>query len=381
MDLKAQKSRSRSSDVPDGTPNELNPTRLTLARKRRGYKKTKLAELSRVDVRSITAFEAGEYAPSEQTMARIAAVLDFPVPFFYGEDLDEPNLDSGSFRSMSKMTAPQRDMALSQAALGLHFMGWIEDRFELPETDLPDLSREPNPEAAAESLRRAWALGALSIRNMIHLLEAKGVRVLSLAVDAREVDAFSMWKGTRPFVFLNTNKSTEHSRFDAAHELGHLVLHKHGPPQGREAEKQANAFASAFLMPRGSVLANAPRLPTYSSLVQLKKVWTTSVSALSYRLHELRVISDWQYRGLCIEIFKRGRDVEPEEAPKETSLIFPKVLAALYEDGVSRAQMARALSVPPSELEQLLYGLAMTSITGRRSQSLPRTPADLRRVK
>jgi Zn-dependent peptidase ImmA (M78 family) len=200
-------------------------------------------------------------------------------------------------------------------------MGWIEDRFELPETNLPDLSREPNPEAAAESLRQAWALGALSIRNMIHLLEAKGVRVLSLAVDAREVDAFSMWKGTRPFVFLNTYKSTEHSRFDAAHELGHLVLHKHGPPSGREAEK---AFASAFLMPRGSVLANAPRLPTYSSLVQLKKAWTTSVSALSYRLHELRLISDWQYRGLCIEIAKRGRDVEPEEAPKETSLIPPR---------------------------------------------------------
>jgi len=381
MDLKAQKLRSRSSDVPDGTPDVPNPTRLTLARKRRGYKKTKLAELTRVDLRSITAFEAGEYPPSQETMARIATVLNFPAPFFYGEDLDEPSLDSGSFRSMSKMTAPQRDMALSQAALGLHFMGWLEDRFELPETDLPDLSREPNPEAAAESLRRAWALGALSIRNMIHLLEAKGVRVLSLAVDAREVDAFSMWKGTRPFVFLNTYKSTEHSRFDAAHELGHLVLHKHGPPSGREAEKQANAFASAFLMPRGSVLANAPRLPTYSSLVQLKKVWSTSVSALSYRLHELRLISDWQYRGLCIEIAKRGRDVEPEEAPKETSLILPKVLAALYEDGIARGQIARALSLPSSELEQLLFGLAMTGLDGGGRHSPPRSAADLRRVK
>ena len=152
-----------------------------------------------------------------------------------------------------------------------------------------------------------------------------------------------MWKGARPFVFLNTYKSTERSRFDAAHELGHLVLHKHGPPQGREAEKQANAFASAFLMPRGSVLANAPRLPTYSSLVQLKKVWTTSVSALSYRLHELGVVTDWQYRGLCIEISKRGRDVEPEGAPKETSLILPKVLAALYQDGICRAQIARTI--------------------------------------
>lgn len=367
--------------MPDGAPRVPNPTRLALARKRRGFKKTKLAELSKVDLRAVSAFEAGEYPPSAETLARIASVLKFPLEFFCGDDLDEPSLDSGSFRSMSKMTAPQRDMALSQAALGLHLMDWIESRFELPNADLPDLSREPNPEAAAESLRRAWSLGALSIRNMLHLLEAKGVRVLSLALDAREVDAFSMWKGAKPFVFLNTYKSTEHSRFDAAHELGHLVLHKHGPPQGREAEKQANAFASAFLMPRASVLANVPRFPSYSTLVQLKKVWTTSVSALGYRLHELGLISDWQHRGLCIEIAKRGRDTEPEGASRETSLILPRILAALYEEGVNRSQIARSLSIPLSELEQLLFGLAMTGIEGGRKESPPQPPANLERVK
>jgi Zn-dependent peptidase ImmA (M78 family)/DNA-binding XRE family transcriptional regulator len=367
--------------VHDGPRPGPNPTRLALARKRRGHKKTKLAELSKVDLRAVSAFEAGEYPPSYETLTRIASALKFPVEFFYGDDLDEPSMDSGSFRSMSKMTAPQRDMALSQAALGLHFMEWIESRFELPEAHLPDLSREPNPEAAAESLRRAWSLGVLSIRNMIHLLESKGVRVLSLAVDAREVDAFSMWKGARPFVFLNTYKSTEHSRFDAAHELGHLVLHKHGPPQGREAEKQANTFASAFLMPRASVLANVPRFPSHSTLVGLKKVWTTSVSALSYRLHELGVITDWQYRGLCVEIARRGRDREPEEAPRETSLILPRTLAALYEEGVSRAQIAQALCLPPAELEQLLFGLAITGIDGGRRQLSTQVAANLKRIK
>src|SRR5438094_162699 len=81
----------------------------------------------------------------------------------------------------------------------------------------------------------------------------------ALAIDAKEVDAFSMWHGETPFVFLNTKKSCERSRFDAAHELGHLVLHRHGVPQGQQAEAEANAFASAFLMPRASVLAMAPR--------------------------------------------------------------------------------------------------------------------------
>src|SRR5439155_17007878 len=124
---------------------------------------------------------------------------------------------------------------------------------------LPDLSKEGTPESAAISLRGMWGLGELAVKNIVHLLESRGVRIFSLAIDAREVDAFSMWRGTTPFIFLNTQKSSEHSRYDAAHELGHLVLHRHGEPQGQDAERQANEFASAFLMPLASVLAQAPR--------------------------------------------------------------------------------------------------------------------------
>ena len=226
-------------------------------------------------------------------------------------------------------------------------------------------------------VRRAWSLGSLSIRNMVHLLESKGVRVFSLALDAKEVDAFSLWNGGIPFVFLNTNKTSEHSRFDAAHELAHLTLHKHGPPRGLEAEKQANAFASAFLMNRGSVFANAPRFATYDNLVNLKKKWIVSVGALAYRLHDLGLISDWHYRGICIEIAKRGKDFEPDEAPRETSMVMPKIFSALYEDGIGRSQIARELLLPVSELEQLLMGLAITGVDG--SGPSQNRPSDLRR--
>ena len=102
-------------------------------------------------------------------MSRIVRVTGFPYEFFIGDDLEEPTPDSGSFRSMSKMTAPQRGMALSQAALGLYLSAWLGGKFELPAPQLPDLGREPDPEAASEFVRREWALGTLSIRNMIHL--------------------------------------------------------------------------------------------------------------------------------------------------------------------------------------------------------------------
>jgi Zn-dependent peptidase ImmA (M78 family)/DNA-binding XRE family transcriptional regulator len=339
------------------------------------------AEMVGVDRKMVGAYEAGDSSPSDEVMHQIAKVLEFPPEFFFGDDLDEPSVETGSFRAMTKMKAPQRDMALSQAALGIHLSNWLSTKFALPPVQLPNLGREPDPETAAEYVRREWQLGSLSIRNMIHLLESKGVRVFSLAVDAREVDAFSMWKGNTPFVFLNTNKTSEHSRFDAAHELGHLILHKHGPPQGIEAEKEANAFASAFLMPRGSVIANAPKFPTYANLVNRKRLWTVSVAALAYRLHGLELMSDWHYRGICVQIAKLGKNIEPNEAPREASLLLPKMFGALYEEGITRSQIARELAIPVTELEQLLFGLAMTGIKGGgRPTSTPSRPT-LSRVK
>jgi len=203
---------------------------------------------------------------------------------------------------------------------------------------------------------------------MIHLLESKGVRLFSLSVKAKEVDAFSMWQGNVPYIFLNTQKSAEHSRFDAAHELGHLILHKHAAPQGRQAEKEADAFASAFLMPRASILANIPKMTTVNELIRFKKKWLVSASALAYRYHHLKVISDWHYRSLFVQLSKQGfTKKEPEPADHETSQLLSKVFAALREEGVTRQQVARELCIQVSELEELLLGLTFGVIEGGQS--------------
>lgn len=343
----------------------FNPKRLTFARRRVGLTKSMLARKVGVELRTVTAYEGGEYAPAADTFAKLQSILNFPGEFFFGDDLEEPAPDAVSFRAMSKMTAAQRDMALTAGALAFQLNDWLEEQFELPRADLPDLSREPTPEVAADSLRRQWGLGELPIRNMVHLLEAKGIRVFSLAINAREVDAFSTWRDQTPFVFLNLHKSPEHTRYDTAHELGHLVLHRHASPHGREAERQADVFGAAFLMPKGSVLANARCFPTLGTLIRWKKIWVTSVAALNYRLHEVGLVSDWQYRNLCIEIAKHGyRTQEPEEAAPESSQMLPKLLNVLREGGVSRSRLARYLNISDSHLEELMFGLVMTTIDG-----------------
>lgn len=368
----------------------FNSLRFALARKRRGMKKRELAERIGVTERSVSGYESGDQEPEANTLRKISEALRFPEAFFFGDDPEIPSPDVASFRSLSKMSSSQRDTALGAGAVSLLLNEWIEARFELPEPSVPDLGRErstskralsdlnseepeayptaesaQDPEAAADMLRASWGLGEQPIKNMISLLESKGVRVYSLALDAKEVDAFSMWNSSRPFIFLNTYKSAEHSRFDAAHELGHLVLHQHAQPQGPDLEREANAFASAFLMPRSSVLAHAPRAPTLPSLIKTKRHWAVSVAALNYRLHSLGLTSDWTYRTLCIQLAQEGyRTAEPDGVPHEKSIILEKVFSALRDDGLTKADVAEQLAITSEEINELTFGLMLNVLKG-----------------
>jgi len=180
-----------------------------------------------------------------------------------------------------------------------------------------------------------------------------------------DIDAFSLWRETTPFVFLNTMKSAEHSRFEAAHELGHLVLHRKVGSHGKTAEQEANQFASAFLMPQGSILGRAPMLPNLNVLIELKKQWIVSVAALAYRLHGLKLIRDWHYRSLCVEISQLGyRKSEPEGAPPEMSMVLGKVFRILRNEGITKADVARELNYNVEDLDKAIFGLVMTGLQG-----------------
>lgn len=357
---------------------EINPSQITFARVRRRLTKAQLAKELSVTSRSIQNYETGTSAPDSDTLAKMAKLLNFPQQFFLIEEtMPIIGEHAASFRSLSKMTDAMKNCALSAGAIAFKVNEWIEQRFNLPCADVPDLS-DLSPEEAAATLRRMWGLGNAPIPNMIHLLESKGIRVFSLAEEAREVDAFCTWYDSKPFVFLNTMKSAERSRFDAAHELGHLVRDvysmQHGEPHGPEMERQADAFAAAFLMPKESVIANKPPAFTIKYLMKLKHYWGVSLAALAYRYSALKQVTEWTYRNLCIELAKNGyRTNEPEPIERESSQLLTKVLDYLQSQKLGRAEIAKHLCISVDEINALTFQLTRLSVVS--GDALSETPS------
>lgn len=345
----------------------LNPSRMILARKRRRLSGRELASRCGLSQEHLSRIEHGKALNVEtETIASLAEALQFPLAFFFGgEDAEMPPQDSVSFRSLSSMSAKERDTALAAGAIAFLISDWVTERFNLPEDDLLDLRFE-NPESAAKALRSYWGVGQRPIANAIKLLESRGVRVFSLSEETRNLDAFSCWHKNVPYVFLNTNKTSERSRFDAFHELGHLVLHRHGKPQGRAAEQEADLFASSFLMPKLDVLGNVPRrIVSLEQLVKLKKRWGVSVAALNYRLHKMGVVSDWQYRNFCIQINKKFGTGEPDGMARERSVVWDKVFRELWKERSTKDHVAEELSIPTRELDELMFNLVRDSESSR----------------
>lgn len=313
---------------------------------------------------TISRLEKGLNEPEADSLERLAKALRYPIEFFSGDDVEEIPVEAISFRSLKKMSAKEREAAVAAGGLGLLVSDWVEEKFNLPIADFPTLDHS-DPEQAAIDLRQAWSIGEKPISNIIKLIESKGVRVFSLTEKTGNVDAYSFWRDETPFVFLNNFKTPERSIYDCCHELGHLFLHRHqGPKHHRGAEFEADKFASAFLMPRNDVLARMPRYVTVTDIIKGKSRWRVSAMALAYRLRDLGILSDWQYRSACIELSHRGyRSSEPIGVERETSVLWKHVLNQLWLERLTKDDIANQVGIPFDELESLLFGITHQNLS------------------
>ncbi|MEU0532164.1 ImmA/IrrE family metallo-endopeptidase [Amycolatopsis tolypomycina] len=350
----------------------VSPSRLALARRLRGLTLAELGRATGLSPQTINRWENGRQEPTPEYLGQLAEVLRLPVGFFMQPEVDPIPVEAVSFRALTKTPAFRREAVLAAGGVAREIAAWISERYRLPAADVPSLNLPKNAsqhdiETIALRVRGQWDLDERPIPNMLHLLEAHGVRVFSLVQDVRDVDAFSLYLENEPFVFIDTGKTAERQRFDAAHELGHLVMHQSRErAQGREAERQADRFAAAFLMPRADVLAHNLRNASPDQLIQASRRWRVSAMALAHRLGELGLLTEWGYRSVCVELAKRGyRRTEPgSRLVPESSQVLEKVLAHLRANGSGVKAIIDGLRLTHEEFNRHVFGLAKTVSPG-----------------
>lgn len=331
----------------------FNSKALELARKCKGYTKKELAKILNLSQQTLSEWETKKVIPKTENIIEMAGVLGFPLEFFYVENSNIPDSISMSFRALSKMKAKDRDIAESSGKLAITLNNWIETRFNLPVVNIPNFTNCA-PEECAQKLRSLWNIND-SINNTIYLLESHGIRVYSLIQSCHDFDALSTWYNNTPFIFLNTTKSAERCRFDAMHELGHLIMHKNLQPN-KNQEEEANKFAAEMLMPKISVMQYQNIYPSLENFIELKKIWNVSLKAIVYRYHKLNLISDWNNRALNIEMRKRNFDIEePQSIERETSIVLSKIIKMLIEDNCTIQDISYNTKIPVDYINKLMF--------------------------
>ena len=335
---------------------------LALARRWRGLTKRELAQAVGLTPAAVSQYETGHARPRVETLARLALALRLPAEFFARRPA-VPRLleEEWHFRSLRATRKRDRARVLAQMALLASLVQLVEQYVELPQPDIPDhLADELSVDAIeriASELRDLWGLGQGPVSNMVALLEGRGCIVTRIIAGSSALDAFSGRVGLRPFAILTVDKdNSERSRFDAAHELGHLVLHQDVNPGSQSAEKQAHAFASAFLMPRDVIAEELPSRLDFAVYFELKARWRVNVAALLYRARQVGRLSDPGFRRAMTELNANGwRIREPMSGPHERPSVIADALALLERArGLGRDDIARELRVGREDIDQLL---------------------------
>lgn len=331
------------------------PKRLTEARVARQMSREELGRSVDKTGQAIGYYEAGERRPDMETLLRLAGVLDQPVAFFLRPPQRTTSLTGARFfRSVgpkSNKLNSALDVRVGWLCEMLHF---LLHHLRLPASNLPLIDDLPSSgsyklaeiEEIATRTRRGWGLGDGPIANMAALLETNGVVVSRLELGAENVDAFSCWIDGRPFVFLGSAKDVCcRSRFDAAHELGHLILHRDVSQDDLQnkrvrdrIEREAHWFAGAFLLPRSTLLTEFYSTRT-QHLLGLKRRWRVSMQAIAHRCKEIGAIDEGQYILFRKQMSaQRWLKAEPldDELPPEMPGLLPKAWRMLVEQGVVR---------------------------------------------
>ncbi|MEC1178630.1 XRE family transcriptional regulator [Metasolibacillus meyeri] len=349
--------------------NQFNPARLKEARLLRGYSITDLAAELDISRQAISQFELGDSVPKLETILNLMSVLNFPRSYFF-KPKNEQLIGNTFFRASSKLTKKIKDIQIQKSIYGYEIYNYLSQFVEFPTLNLPkyqyDLGwNKYNIEHLANRLREYWGLGDKPISNMVNLLERNGIIVFSVDTESKAVvDAFYQHRSDRPFIFLGNDKPSAFRRqLDAAHELGHALMHQHveewdslTKEEQKLIEEQAFYFASCFLLPKEAFTKTVTSL-SLDHFIDLKTYWRVSAAAMIYRAREIGLMEENRYTSIQKQIsMKKMRKSEPldDMYAVPQPIVMNKAIQTILKHKVKRPEdIILDLSLPQDQIEQL----------------------------
>lgn len=282
------------------SPISANLTRL---RREKGLTQSALAESAELSLAGYRKVEKGQSEPRPETIEALARALRVPLRALVEP---VPTLERVRFRSFKKLRT--REGILSDVAVRLADFNSLEDltgeRIAYRLADLGSQTGEvapggeEGPEGLARAVRKRFRLSQREpIRDICGLLSAHGIKVLPFEVASDAFFGLSVaLEDGGPAVVVNTwpRISVERWIFTAVHELGHLLLHREDydvreSAEEQRREKEANAFASHFLMPEEvfwDEWSETAGMPLVDRVLKVKRMFRVSYKTVLYRLSE-----------------------------------------------------------------------------------------------
>lgn len=309
-----------------------------------------LASMVEVSPATISKWRAGTQVPERDALERLAGVVNVTPEWFTrvpGEKLSLP-----LFRSNASAHVAARAMLEARLEWAQDLATALMEYVDYPDVNLPSRNYTDPEEITAEDIEKAacecrdlWRLGRSAIQDLALAVEGAGVILVREETGIAQIEGLSAWSAVLdcPLILLSADKDNGYrSRFDLAHEIGHLVLHRHiqrttDNARHKLMEKQAHHFSGAFLLPAETFATEVRVPPTLDDLLLLKRRWGVSAAAIIMRLKQLGLLDE----DGALMLFKRrsarwGAKSEPGDGDRkpEQPRLLRRTIDLLVEEKV-----------------------------------------------
>lgn len=337
-------------------------SRIRNSRIQKGFSMQEVAEKIGVSKQMINKYEKGDSMPSSDKLIAFSKLFGQKVDYFFRKP--EVQIGEINFRKKSKFSNKRINSLKEEIRVQIENYLYIENICNLNSTFVNPLSEcainlEIDAIEAANLLRKAWNIGDDPIHNMIQLLEDNEIKVIEVADETSLFDGLAtVVDGKYYVIVVNKSMPIERKRFTILHELGHLLLNiDHHDEKGQE--RFCNVFASEMLFAGRNVVIEFGEKRNSISFNELKNIqekYGISVSAIVYKLGELKILSNEKVSGFYKRLnydpsLKQEVEMSRFEGDESSNRYENLVSRAVSEEFISLSKASSLLQLSLDELK------------------------------